>query len=76
MSGAFNLAASLKESLNGIGLFYFVACYLSILQMWNQKLVFDARFENDDNLYYRFCEIINIVLLGTTVASKCIFIGS
>mmetsp|Transcript_9508 Transcript_9508/g.19762 ORF Transcript_9508/g.19762 Transcript_9508/m.19762 type:complete len:306 (-) Transcript_9508:24-941(-) len=69
VSGAFNLAAALKDSLNGWGVLYFCACYLSIYSLWYEKLAFDARFIWADNLTHRFIEFLQIMILGTVIAN-------
>eukprot|EP00934_Nitzschia_sp_Nitz4_P003313 Nitzschia sp. Nitz4//scaffold146_size56529//35862//43033//NITZ4_006579-RA/size56529-snap-gene-0.64-mRNA-1//1//CDS//3329536644//3303//frame0 len=67
VSGAFNLAAGLKECLNTTGLLYFVACFLNIFQMWQDKLAFDTRWVAQDNLCLRVLEILQYCILGTAV---------
>lgn len=67
VSGAFNLAAALKESLNSTGILYFVTCFLAIKQMWIDKLFFDCRYVARDCLTRRTCEIIRYCILGTSV---------
>lgn len=67
MSGAFNLAAALKESLSGIGVFYFAVCFISILVIWTDKVGIDSRFVIHDNLTLRGIELLKYCVLGTAV---------
>jgi Bacterial low temperature requirement A protein (LtrA) len=67
VAAAFNLAVILKESLSWEGFLYFICCYIPIMAQWNEKLVYDARFAPEDNLYHRSLEFVHLLLLGTAV---------
>lgn len=67
VSGAFNLAAALKERLDKIGMLYFVACYISVFMSWMEKVSYDARYVPDDNLFHRLSEGLQLLVLGTMI---------
>jgi hypothetical protein len=67
VSAAFNLGAALMESINGLGLLYFSACYLAVITIWLAKVSYDARFSPDDNLFHRGLEVLHILVLGTII---------
>ncbi len=37
------------------------------MAQWNEKLIYDARFAPEDNLYHRSLECIHLLLLGTAI---------
>jgi Bacterial low temperature requirement A protein (LtrA) len=67
VSAAFNLGSALMESLNGIGILYFSACYLAVITIWFAKVSYDARYSPDDNLFHRGLEVLNILVLATII---------
>lgn len=67
VAAAYNLAVILKESLSWEGFLYFVCCYIPIMAQWNEKLLYDARFAPEDNLYHRAIEFVHLLILGTAI---------
>lgn len=37
------------------------------MAQWNEKLIYDARFAPEDNLYHRSLECVHLLLLGTAI---------
>ena len=37
------------------------------MSQWNQKLVYDACFSPEDNLYHRFLDLLQLLILGTAI---------
>lgn len=67
VAAAYNLAVILKESISWEGFVYFVCCYVPILSQWNEKLIYDARFAPEDNLFHRSMEVLHLLILGTAI---------
>mmetsp|Transcript_944 Transcript_944/g.1542 ORF Transcript_944/g.1542 Transcript_944/m.1542 type:complete len:481 (+) Transcript_944:63-1505(+) len=67
VGAAYNLAVILKESPSWEGFLYFMCCYAPIQSQWNEKLLYDARFAPEDNLFHRTVEVIHLLLLGTAI---------
>lgn len=69
VAGIFNLAASLKESLDLANFLCVGVLFITLFSTWKEKLAFDSRFEADDNLFSRAVDLSQIVILGTMIAS-------
>jgi hypothetical protein len=67
VGAAYNLAVILKESPSWEGFLYFVCCFAPIQGQWNEKLMYDARFAPEDNLFHRTMEGIHLLVLGTAI---------
>jgi len=67
VAAAYNLAVILKESPSWDGFLYFMCCYAPIQMMWNEKVMYDARFCPEDNLFHRAMEVVHILVLGTAI---------
>ena len=68
VAGAYQLSHAFKDSPTLEGLLYFVASYLPIFLIWHEKLIYDARFTPDDNLFHRSLEIVHLCLLGLMIS--------
>lgn len=68
VAAAYQLSHAFKDSPTLEGLLYFIATYLPVWLIWNEKLVYDARFAPDDNLFHRAIEILHLCILGLIVA--------
>jgi low temperature requirement protein LtrA len=60
VSAAYNLSHGFKADPTVTGFLWFVACYLPIFQIWNEKLVFDSRYSPEDNLFHRSLEVVRV----------------
>ena len=67
VAAAYNLAVILKESPSWDGFLYFVCCYVPLLSQWNEKVIYDARFAPEDNLFHRAMEVLSLLILGTAI---------
>jgi low temperature requirement protein LtrA len=61
VSAAYNLSHGFKADPTINGFIWFVACYLPIFQIWNEKLVFDARYSPEDNIFHRSLELVRML---------------
>jgi hypothetical protein len=67
VAAAYNLAVILKESPSWEGFVYFTSCYVVIVSQWNEKVIYDARFAPEDNIFHRSMEILYLLVLGTAI---------
>ena len=67
VAAAFNLDGIMEHDPSLRGLLYYVCCYLPILFIWVEKLMHDAKFAPDDNLFHRGWDIVHLGILGTIV---------
>ena len=67
VAAAFNLDGIMEHDPSFRGLLYYVCCYLPIYIVWSEKLLYDAKFAPNDNLYHRGWEIVHLGILGTIV---------
>jgi Bacterial low temperature requirement A protein (LtrA) len=67
VAAAYNLAVILKESPSWEGFVYFISCYVVIVAQWNEKVIYDARFAPEDNIFHRSMEILHLLVLGTAI---------
>lgn len=69
VAAAFQLSHAFKDEPTGVGLLYFLACYLSIFSIWNDKLTYDGKFVSEDDVFHRVLEVIHLCILGTLVVN-------
>ncbi|CAB9525885.1 expressed unknown protein [Seminavis robusta] len=68
VAAAYQLSHAFKDCPTWEGVLYFCSSYLPILLIWNEKLVYDARFCPDDNLFHRSLEVIHLCVVGLIVS--------
>lgn len=68
VAAAYQLSHAFKDSPTYEGLFYFFASYFPMFLIWQEKLLYDARYSNDDNLFYRAVEVFHLCMLGLAVS--------
>jgi len=69
VAGFYNLGNVLLNDPSGIGILYFLTCFLSLLHLWNEKTKFDSQFWLGRDLYHRAFETGVLVVLGTIVSN-------
>ena len=67
VAAAFQLSHAFKDEPTKEGLLYFIACYLSVFNIWNEKLSYDGKFVSEDDIYHRIMEMVQLCVLGTLI---------
>lgn len=67
VAAAYQLSHAFKDEPTAEGLMYFFATFLPVSMIWYEKLLYDARYQPDDNLFHRSMEILHLCVLGTSV---------
>jgi len=57
----------LKHDPTSRGLLYMVGCFLPIIGVWLQKLIYDARFYVGDDLFHRFYEVAVFLAIASAI---------
>jgi low temperature requirement protein LtrA len=67
VAAAYNLGSLLREDPSRRGLLYLTGCFLPILNLWNYKMGFLARFRIPHDVYHRVFEVMYLIPLATAV---------
>jgi len=67
VAATYNLSYILVDQPSKEGLLYAAGTFLPIMGMWIEKMYYDARFVNEDDLYHRCYQIAQLVILATAV---------
>jgi hypothetical protein len=68
VGSTYNASNILVDQPSRIGLLYFLGSFLSIMQLWINKTLFDARFVvSGEDLYHRLWEIAHLILVSNAI---------
>ena len=67
MAATYNVSYILVDTVSAMGLLYAAGTFLPVVGLWQSKVMFDARFVHEDDLYHSFYEILVLVILATAV---------
>lgn len=68
VAAAYNLSNHIvRQSPTWRGLLYFVACYVTVMVLWWDKMYYDARYYTKDDVLHFGFEICILVALGTAI---------
>ena len=56
VAAAYNVGNILVDSPNARGVLYFISCFFPTMQMWRDKMYYDARFVVGDDIFHRIFE--------------------
>ena len=68
VAAAFNLSVIIKSDPSSLSLLYVMGCLFAIFHnFWQQKLMYDSRFQTPDDIFHVGLEILQLVCLATAI---------
>lgn len=67
VGATYNVSYILVENPSSTGLLYAAGSFLPLVIMWVEKMVFDARFVHEDDLFHRFFQLAGLAVLAIAV---------
>jgi Bacterial low temperature requirement A protein (LtrA) len=69
VGAAYNVSTILLESPNRRGLLYAAGTFLPVLDIWNQKTMYDARYVTEADIFHRVLVMIGLAISGIAISN-------
>jgi Bacterial low temperature requirement A protein (LtrA) len=69
VGATYNVSTILIESPSSRGFLYAAGTFLPVLNVWNQKTKFDARYVTESDVFHRVLTIVGLAIAGVTISN-------